>query len=313
MSIFNRLRGDPTRLKVSPPKPTPDRTGIAIAAVARNEARNIQDWLTFHAIAGISEVFLYDDGSTDGTVEIAQRFTRIPVTVIPWHLDITISVTNLKLAKQELAYAHAVCAYGARFRWMTFIDLDELIVPVTAAIIPDALKPLEHHTNISLPWAMFGHSGHDTPPDNPLPFAYTKRARQHDGALRNFKTIADPCDISLIRTHKLETRTNGLVSVNDVGVAASDYRARRDANFWSVTNLQLNHYFLKSRSEFQTKVQRGDITSTKAKNVAAHRLALAQQIEADTVEDNSAIEFLERKGISNSEAFRAYGTDPAST
>lgn len=299
--------GDTTRLRVVPPEPATNRKGIAVAVIVKNEAFYLRDWLTFQALSGVDEVLLYDNGSTDGTVEIARTFDRIPVTVTPWKLSAWIAKSDMVIAEQELAYAHAIANHGARFRWMAFIDSDEIIVPVVDRSLGEALKPLEGHTNVSLPWVMFGHGGHDYRPEAPFTHAFTQRAAEHSGALVNFKCIVDPCAVTLVRTHKVETRTHGTETVNDQGVAVSDYKARREPSFRSTARLQLNHYFLRSRADFRAKVEAGDITDAPKAKVAEHRLNLQRQIEAGPVEDTVTRAFLERVGCENPRNFRQFG------
>ena len=57
------------------------------------------------------------------------------------------------------------------------IDVDEYIVPRDDMRIDDVLADLNAFTNISLPWTMFGHAGHDDPPVLPIPYAFNRRAR----------------------------------------------------------------------------------------------------------------------------------------
>lgn len=305
--LLDRWKGDSSRLKIVPPVPQPDRRGVAVVVILRNEAHYLQDWLTFQALSGVDEVLLYDDGSTDDTVEIAKRFNRIPVTVTPWHMDVTVAGSDLKIAKQELAYAHAISTQGARFRWLAVIDSDEIIVPVEGETIGEALRPLEGHTNVSMQWVMFGHSGHDERPADPFPLAFNMRAGRHAGHLVNFKCIVDPCDVSLVRTHKFETRTYGTETVNDQGVVASDYKHRLRPEFLSNARLQLNHYFLRSRADFRRKLESSVLPIASMKKIIGHREDLARDIEAEPVEDLVTQEFLRRVGCGDAAAYRAFG------
>lgn len=304
--LRERLRGDASKLTVVPPEPNPDRKGVAVAVILKNEANYLHDWLTFQALSGVDEVLLYDDGSTDGSVEIARNFTKIPVTITPWHMEAAIAATGLKIARQELAYAHAISTQGSRFRWMAMIDSDEVIVPVKGMSISEALVPLEGHTNISLQWVMFGHSGHEERPKDPFPLAFTQRARRHEGDLVNFKCIVDPCDVTLVRTHKFETKSFGLETVNDQGTPATNYKERIAPAFHSNARLQLNHYFLRSKADFQHKLNSSYLPVT-WKKMVAHRKGLADAIEADPVEDAATKAFLDRVGCGTAKSYRAFG------
>src|SRR5262245_4909673 len=58
---------------------------LAIVAVVKNEAPYLEEWLDFHCLVGCSHFYIYDNGSTDGTVEILGNYERKGiVTPLPW-------------------------------------------------------------------------------------------------------------------------------------------------------------------------------------------------------------------------------------
>ena len=81
--LFKRPPMRASRVDIVPPAPAPGRSGIAICAIMRNEEHHIADWLRFHAVAGVSEFFLYDNLLTDGTVRAAQSVSAIRTTIFP--------------------------------------------------------------------------------------------------------------------------------------------------------------------------------------------------------------------------------------
>ena len=108
---------------------------------------------------------VYDDGCTDQTLPILREtLDEGQLTIVPWRQRISDLWLRREIHNQVLAYAHAAGNFGGAFRWMAFIDVDEFLVPKQARSISDALAHLEHCHNLSLPWHMFGHSGHQTPP-----------------------------------------------------------------------------------------------------------------------------------------------------
>ncbi|MGB0900774.1 glycosyltransferase family 92 protein [Halocynthiibacter sp.] len=185
--------------------------------IVKDEADYLQDWLIFHAAAGVRHIFIYDNGSTDKTGEIARDFQGCDITVTPWAYNTSVAKPGIALQQQVMCYCHAILNYGAKFRWMSFIDTDEYLVPQKGGSIPDTLNDLEAFTNISLPWVMFGHNGHLRSPKEPVPFAYTARARHLSGSLLNFKCIVDPCDVTQVSVHKFLTRTMGQGHANTLG------------------------------------------------------------------------------------------------
>lgn len=298
----SKKKGRASRVSIKPPVPAPDRHGIALVAIAKNEAHRIEDWLTFHALAGVREVILYDNISDDNTAEIACNFSGMKVTVIPWQLHTETAVPVMVLPRQILAYCHAICTFGGRFRWMSMIDLDEYIVPKSGRSILEALSPLEAHSNISLPWTMFGHNGHDAPPEIPIPFGYTARATQQSGPLLNFKCIVDPTEVTKVSVHKFETATMGKNTVNTLGQRATN-KTRKSDGFVTTDVLQLNHYYLLSRQETDEKINRGAVSGVSNDTRAKSLREKQALIEATPITDNSALDFLARHGIKNATEF----------
>lgn len=276
---------------------------MAIVIIARNEAARIGDWLAFHAIAGASQVILYDNASTDQTVAIAQSFEGLQVTVVPWTLEASEAKSGMRLHQQVLAYAHAIGTFGGKFQRMAFIDADEYLVPQTALTLPEALAALPH-PNVSLPWTMFGHNGHKTAPTDAAPFAFLERAPVSKGPLLNFKCIVDPCEVTFVNPHRFETRTHGAESSNTKGKIA--HNKGRTGEFVCHDVIQLNHYYLSSEQEMMEKIGGPAISGSPHEQRKAAVLRKAELIEANPMLDPSAVDFLARHGIHDSSALRRY-------
>ena len=140
---------------------------MAVALIVKDEARHIGEWAGFHRRAGVRHFLVYDNGGTDGTIGIlraalpeARAHGRALAAVLHRRAG-----SGAEIHNQVLAYAHAASNFGGAFRWMAFIDADEFLVPKRAASIPEALAHLGDAVNVSLPWHMFGRSGHAEPPE----------------------------------------------------------------------------------------------------------------------------------------------------
>ena len=292
-----------TRLTVRPPAPALDRAPLALVLITKNEAARIGDWLAFHAIAGASEVILYDNGSTDETVAIATAFEGLEVTVVPWTLEATEAKSGMRLHQQVLAYAHAIGTFGSRFARMAFIDTDEYLVPREAMTLPAALEALRY-PNISLPWTMFGHGGHKDKPYAAVPFAFQDRAPVSDGPLLNFKCIVDPSEVTLVNTHRFETRSEQNRTTNTRGIVATN--KQRSGAFVSHDVIQLNHYYLMSEQEMQAKIDGTAISGAEQTQRKEAILRKARLIEEHPIKDTAAADFLVRHGITDTDGLRGF-------
>jgi glycosyltransferase involved in cell wall biosynthesis len=289
-------------MRIDPVVPQPGRGGVAIMSVVKNEARHIQDWLRFHAQAGVTDFFIYDDGSDDDTVARARALVGVNVVVVPWRMTGSFRKPQAHFSRQVLAYAHALENFGPAFRWMAFVDVDEYIVPQEAATIAEALAPLDGVTNVSLPWTMFGPNGHVDRPAVPDPFAYTTRAAVRADAILNFKCIVDPCDVSEVRIHRFQTRSLLDRTSNDIGQLSDN--ARRAGDFLSNSSLQLNHYFTRSDADLAEKLSKGAVSGVSVDRRRAKLEEKRALVEATAVEDLSAVAFLRRKGVHTPGDFR---------
>lgn len=303
MSWFSRKVLYAGKIDIKPPVADPDREGIALVAIIKNEAAYIGDWMRFHALAGIKDFIIYDNHSHDETLAILRTFTTLNITIVPWVMNTTTHRPKVILPPQILAYCHAISTFGGRYAHMGFIDADEFLVPVAANSIRDCLKPVQSHANISIPWVMFGHNNHGDMPTDPVPFAYDQRAASQKGILLNFKCILDPCDVTRVSVHRFTTRTMENNTANMLGDVTSN-KIRKLGGFVTNKGLQLNHYYLRSQSEMQSKISGPDVAGAEQQQRKHAILDKAKLIETDLIQDRAAIEFLRRLGIHSAEEFR---------
>lgn len=282
-------------IDLAPPAPLPGRHGLAMVAIVRDEGPHLLEWARFHLAAGLRHLLLYDDLSRDRGPERLARDLGDRVTVVPWGLAGADAATGRPLHPQILAYAHALRAFGGRFARMAFLDADEFLVPVSAPTVEEALAATRGHPNVSLPWVQFGFGSHDAPPAEGTVASFRDRARDLRAGL-NFKLVLDPCEVTRIGVHHALTRSRGGETVNDRGEAA-DYAGRKAPGFLSTTHLQLNHYFTRSRAEFEAKLARGSAAAKRPEDYASAARAKALALSRDTVRCDRAADFARRHGL----------------
>ncbi|MBC6436166.1 hypothetical protein FM036_45285 [Nostoc sp. HG1] len=281
-----------TRIALQPPTAEPGRTGIALVLIVRNEAAHIAEWAQFHRLAGVDRFFVYDNGCTDGTIGVAADTLGERLTVIPWNQKLRDARSGAEIHNQVLAYAHAARNFGGAFRWMTFLDVDEFLVP-RGRDLPSVLAGLEACRNISLPWHMFGRSGHLTPPPGGVVANYTRRnpdPMSDAKGLRNFKMIVDPCHVTAMRVHAVETDGQAM-TCNDRGEAFS-HTTRETRAFLTTDCIQLNHYYTRSDAELRAKIARGPNLTVPDADHLRRVLRKVENIEAGEVEDHTAVDWL---------------------
>ena len=297
--MFRRIKALGSRkvrdFAVSPPAPAKDRDGLAIVCILRNAARDVGEWIDFHRRAGARHVFIYDNLSTDDLSAVLAPWRDCGfVTLLPWNLSGQDADTGRHITAQVSAYAHAVTTFGAGFERFAFIDTDEFLVPVSAPTLMEAIARAGSPSNISLPWHMFGHSGHDTRPEGGVLRNFTARAvlpyARPDLLLRH-KCIVDPCRVTMVSVHHFRTSDMGDRTANALGMIVP-HSARKRPDFFTSQGIQLNHYYCMSKADLQAKITRGAVNFASAESYRARVLAKVAEIERATETDVAAIDFL---------------------
>ena len=273
--------------KGSTPIPSISRVGpaefyLAVVTMVKNEGEHLKEWITFHRLVGCNHIFIYDNGSSDNTAEILRPFVAEGfVTLMPWP-EFFPWMLRTGIDSREAAFAHSICSFGARCRWMMFIDVDEFAFPATADSLHQPLSAFEDLPAIALPWHMFGHSGHLSKPPGLVTESYTMRANLPvaEPLLAKYKSVADPVRIRMARHHRF--------IVDEGRVTYTQGRKILQEPNWGylepdpADSIILNHYYTRSVEQFERKIRR---PSASAVSRADKRILRRDAIESSAVED----------------------------
>lgn len=284
-----------SKIEVDAPAPAPDRHGLAMVAIMKDEADYIAEWIEFHRLVGARAFYIYDNGSSDESAGIARHHIGADGVLMPFAGRYHDAIFKRNINPQPFAYAHAIANFGANYRWMAFIDIDEFIIPKSGDNIEQILdRELSGEVNIALPWAMFGTGGHIENPGGLTIESYTARYDETlfwPKARYPFKHILDPCEAKHVHIHLPTTKRDGDLCSNDVG-ARRALKSRNDEGFFSVENLQLNHYFTRSRVEFiERKAKRGVLSRDGKRYTHEWIDDTISRLESRAIEDSAAKRF----------------------
>jgi hypothetical protein len=217
---------------------------LAACAIFKNEAPYLLEWLAYHVAVGVGRFVLYDNASTDGGAALvrASRFAE-RVEMVDWP----------QRPGQLPAYRHFLTQFAPRFDWAAFIDLDEFLLPLADAAVPDLLARMSGFSAVLVQWRVFGPSGLETAPDGLVIEAYGRRAADDVPVNRHVKTILRCADAVDVMQNPHEFRLRGPVC-NALGRAVSNVAIQPEACH---QGLVLNHYQTRSRQEWLAKIRRG--------------------------------------------------------
>jgi hypothetical protein len=217
--------------------------GVVIVCIVKDEAEYLEEWLAYHVALGVDHFVIYDNGSTDGSAELLERYINHGlVTRIDWPLG----------GGQLAAYNHALRMFGATTRWLAYYDVDEFLVPLADDDIPSFLARFDDAAVVRVPRLEFGYSGHRSRPAGLTIDEYTQVANVLALDLDlppRVKSIVQPAAVSAVDIH--------LAFPADVPAAGAP-TATAEAEVRGLA--QLNHYYTRSFEEFEEKRFRGSAT-----------------------------------------------------
>lgn len=244
---------------INKPKIINKKYKVSICAIFKNEALYLKEWIEYHKIVGVEHFYLYNNNSEDNYEEILK----------PYIADGSVTFTQWPQNQAQMqCYHNAIERFAPETEWLSFIDIDEFIVPNITDNIYDFLKPFQKNRPVVIAyWRMFGTSGKISRDTNNLVtedlticwnkyvdigkiffntlFSFDK-TEKHSQQLHHYcwakkgNTVFPPVNIF----NKICIYGKNAVSNN---VKADHFP------------LQINHYFTKTYNEYLHKKAKGDV------------------------------------------------------
>jgi hypothetical protein len=221
-----------------------------LVAIAKNEARFLIEWIAHYLALGVDRIFLFDNDSTDDTEAlVAAIATTHPVSRIAWP-------TPLDRSPQIAAYAYATRKLIRAYDWTCFFDCDEFLVLRKDRTIGEFLARYGPDVGaLAINWLTFGSSGLIDSGYDMVTETFRRGGPRRWTNNKHFKTIVRSDRLRRMGVHVAEF--DGGAYVHPDGKALSMPRRNGLARRIDHSLAQLNHYQLKSQSDFHEKVGRG--------------------------------------------------------
>ena len=256
----------------------PRREGLALVLIAKDEGSYIKEWLDFHIKQGVSQFIIYDNGSTDNFHEVLAPYIEAG----------TVNYETIKGKRRQVdAYNMSLNKYGHKFRYMGFIDTDEFIYIRRNIKDGNLCKFMDafmsEHKNaggLAVNWLIFGSSGHEKRPEGGVLRNFTRCSENDFKHNLAFKTICDPMRVLAAHVHAPSCFYRGFHEVNEDG----EIIINPSSSKVSFEKIRINHYFCKSKEEFQDKMKRG-----KGYNPGGHSMKNFLRMDKNDVEDTEIL------------------------
>lgn len=217
---------------------------VAGCTIVKDEIRAIVEWVAYYKAIGVDQILVYDNGSTDGTFEVLKSLeAQAELTVTRWFGE----------KPQETAYQDALVRSEAE--WICYFDCDEFLVPMQHQSLRDYLSEAPADVGaIAVNWLVFGDNDEQNYRPLPVIERFLKGTRRTAGINYQIKTIGRRRTMETMSIHDGVLRDGRYVTSS-----FEDMELKGAGRIGSVDHrlLVLNHYFVKSREEWEIKKSRG--------------------------------------------------------
>lgn len=241
-----------SRQHIVPPAGPLPRFGVA--AIFRNEAPYVTEWVAHHRLLGFHDIFIADNDSDDGTWELLQALEQLGYLKC-------FRFPNPPGQRPQLpAYTELMNRFGETVDWMAFIDADEFVWPTNGerTAIPSlaGLAARPEVGAIVLNWAIHGSSWHKNHAAGLVTERFQRCARRTLRINQHYKTVLRSAAWSGVFPNPHLPRIDApwrMTHANGSPVVPHTRHAVGLSSeiVWDV--LRLNHYAVKSRQEFDER------------------------------------------------------------
>lgn len=222
---------------------------LAVCAIAKNEGPYFKEWIEWHQKQGVEKFYIYDNESTDCTKEVLAPYIEsgvVEYTYFPGY------------RKQLAAYDDCMERFRFEARWIAFIDLDELIVPIKDRSIPEFLRKFEGAPAVEINWLIYGSGGAKEKVAGTMMERFKHHSHPTHYLNRHVKSVVDTRQVfNLIGCHEA-ARISGHAVDSHGNPIKKHFREREPQQ----DVIRINHYAVRSYEEFLEKQTRGRASGT---------------------------------------------------
>ncbi len=253
---------------------------LTICAIAKNEGRYLQEWIEYHKMLGVEKFYIYDNESTDNTREVLQSYVDSGLVEY-------IFFPGKKM--QLKAYSNCVKKHKHHTRYMSFLDIDEFIVPIKHKTIPDYMESLGKFSGVQINWIVYGSSGAKKRTDGFVIERFRNHSLPDENVNHHIKSIVNPRLVLRFFSAHRPVILGRYVDANG---------NRAKGSFWDrspvTEQVRINHYAIKSYEEFLEKRSRGRARFDRIRGLDYFDKFDKNDIKNDSIMDKYVIQLKKR-------------------
>lgn len=236
---------------------------IVLGAIVKDEDAYIVEWLEHHLDLGFDKVIVYDNGGSSTLDGLLRPFGG--------RVELRTWTTRRGQAPQAPCYQHCLARERFGCDWLMFLDVDEFLNLKVHDTIRAFSEAYEAYDAVAVNWRMFGSSGAVESDGRPVTERFVMAAAPDFGPNAHVKTLFKPSSALGAGVHSPRLRP-GARLVNTRGETLDATLNALQPRI-ALETAQVNHYFTKSYSEFQTKRARGraDVDPGRAGHLRAEK------------------------------------------
>ncbi|WP_037354216.1 glycosyltransferase family 92 protein [Selenomonas sp. FC4001] len=228
---------------------------VSLCSIFKDEGKYLKEWVEFHRLIGIDHFYMYDNNSTDNSVEVLKPYINMGIISLKkWkknHAQLEAYKNGSEIAKNET-------------EWLGFIDIDEFVILNRQNNIYDILKNFKKRPSVLLYWHLFGTSGLMNRDEKRLVIEdFTIRFPKLFRIGKCFWNTAFDIDFSAIKNkawhHSLRCKYEDMENIPPVNTYDEIAFYNHHIIKKSPMDAHINHYFTKSFCEYEAKSRRGDV------------------------------------------------------
>lgn len=222
---------------------------LAIAALFRDEAPYLKEWIEFHREMGVQRFYLFNNLSTDHFLEVLQPYINMNlVELTSWPIEHRHEIDWNGI--QMLAYERALHFASGRVKWLALIDTDEFLYPVKDDNLIDFLSRYEECSGIGINWQIYGTSNVSKIPDDRLLIEMlTWKLEEGAEVNHHIKCIVRPERVDGGSNPHFLFYKSGCFTVNTDKIRIKG----PFSPYVQINEARINHYTFRDRHFFETK------------------------------------------------------------